>query len=251
MKQFTLLFTLLITTHLAYSQQMIVGPKIGGGASKASFQDWQFKDDFRSQYTYAFQGGIVVNYKVNNVFSLHTEYLFAQIGKNVKGKETEEKQTERHNYINVPLLLRTSFRKGYTDYYFNVGPNLQYWLGGHGNILINELIEPGYEQGVEYDVYFSEGNTSLNEVYPTQPNRLQVGLDIGVGAMLPMKKEFLMLDLRYTWGHTNMGKEDNRYLNFIFYEDNLQHANHVITFSIAYLFEFDFLEMRRGKSDEK
>src|SRR5690606_4507484 len=115
-------------------------------------------------------------------------------------------------YLSVPLLLRTSFRRGYTDYYFNVGPNLQYWLGGHGNIMLDELIEPGYPQGVKYDISFGEGQTSFEEVYPTKPNRLQLGLDIGGGALLPMKKQFLMLDLRYTWGHTHLGKEGGRYL---------------------------------------
>ena len=251
MKRIILLFAGLLGCHLVQSQQMIVGPKVGGGLSRAVFEEWQYKDSYQSHFTYAYQGGIVVNYKVNNVFSLHTEYLYAQAGKRVKGKETQEKHTERFNYLSVPLLLRTSFRRGYTDYYFNIGPNLQYWLGGHGNIMLNELIEPGYPQGVKYDIFFGEGQTSFEEVYSTRPNRLQLGLDMGCGAMLPIKKQFLMLDLRYTWGHTHLGKEGGRYLNFLFYEDNLQHANHLITLSVAYLFEFDFLEMKRGKSDEK
>ena len=60
-----------------------------------------------------------------------------------------------------------------------------------------------------------------------------------------------MLDLRYTWGHTYPGKEGGKYLDFVFYQDNLKHANHLITLSAAYLFEFDFFEMKRGKSSEK
>ena len=60
-----------------------------------------------------------------------------------------------------------------------------------------------------------------------------------------------MLDLRYTWGHTYLGKEGGKYLDFVFYQDNLKHANHLITLSAAYLFEFDFFEMKRGKSSEK
>lgn len=251
MKWIMLFIIGLLSGPFAQSQEVLIGPKIGGGLSRAAFRDWKFEDSFRSQYTYAYQGGLVVNYKVNNVFSLQTEYLFAQIGKHIKGKKTYEKQVERFNYVSVPLLLRTSFRRGYNEFYFNIGPNLQYWLGGHGKILINELLEPGYDNGVNYKIYFGEGETSLTDVYVTKPNRLQLGLDIGCGAMLPMKNQFLMLDLRYTWGHTYLGKEDGRYLNFIFYEDNLQHANHMITFSVAYLFEFNYLEMKKGKSDAK
>src|SRR5690606_23890394 len=99
MKQIILLFTGLLVSYLAYSQQMIVGPKVGGGLSRAVFEDWPYKDSYQSHYTYAFQGGIVVNYKVNNVFSFHTEYLYAQAGKRVRAKETQEKHTERFNYL--------------------------------------------------------------------------------------------------------------------------------------------------------
>lgn len=251
MKILIVFFLSIFLVHPSISQHILLGPKVGIQASKAFFDDKPYHDSYKSRIAYTYHMGAVSNIKVSDLFSLHTEILYNQTAKKVKGKEYNLLNIERYRLITVPLLLRTTFRQGYNQYYFNIGPNLSYWVGGSGSIRTDELDDHGLER-LPYQLKFGDGVGEFDVYYIENTNRFLLGLDIGVGTMLPVMDKYLMLDLRYTWGHTNMGKSDANYMNFLYYESNLAHANHVLSFSVAYLFEFDFLTMRtKGKSKSK
>lgn len=233
------------------SQHVLLGPKVGIQASKAFFDDEVYGDSYNSLITPTYHVGIVANFKVTDLFSLQTEVLYNQTTKKVKGKEFYLLNTERYQLITVPLLLRTTFKSGFNQYYFNVGPNLSYWIGGSGKIRTDELYDHGLQE-LSYKLKFGNSASTLDVYYVEKPNHFLLGLDIGAGVMLPVRDKYLMLDLRYTWGHTNLQNAGINYMGFLNYESNLAHANHVLSFSVAYLFEFDFLTMMtKGKSTSK
>lgn len=244
-------FLFIILAYPGNSQHILLGPKMGIQASKAVFDDKEYDETYKSLLTATYHMGVVSNIKVTDLFSLQTEVLYNQTAKKIKGEAYHLNNTERYHLITVPLLLRTTLRHGYNQYYLNVGPNLSYWIGGRGNVRTEELDDHGLQE-LSYLLRFGDGANSLGVYHVAEPNHVLFGLDIGGGVMLPVMNQFIMLDLRYTWAHTNLGKTDAKYMDFLYYKSNHAHANQVFTFSVAYLFEFDFLTlMTKGKSKSK
>lgn len=252
MRKLVVFIVFCLTSYTGISQHVLLGPTAGIQASRAYFDEPAYHDTYQSLIAPAYHVGIISNFKVSDLFSLHTEVLYNQSAKKIKGKEFYLLNTERYQFITVPLLLRSSFRMGHSQYYVNVGPDLSYWLGGSGKIRTDELYDHRLEE-LSYKIKLEEGISTLDVYYIEKPNRFLLGLDIGAGAMLPIRDKYLMLDLRYTWGHTNLRNDATNYLlEFLNYESNLVHTHHLLSFSVAYLFEFDFLTMRtKGKSTSK
>lgn len=251
MKHIFVFFLFISLGYPSISQHVLIGPKAGIQATRAFFDDEEYYNEYRSLPALNYHAGVVGNIKVTDLFSLHTELLLNQTGKKLKGKDDYSLARERYRNLTAPVLLRASFPIGYNQVYINAGPNLSYWLGGRGSIRIPELLEGDIEE-LDYSIRFGDRIDVAGAFYVSDPNRLQLGIDIGAGALLPMGRDFLMVDLRYTWGHTNMAKTESSYMNFLFFNDDLAYANHGLSLSVAYLFEFDFFTMMtKGKSKSK
>lgn len=251
MKQFPLLLVLLTVGPLAYAQTLLIGPKIGVQAVQASFDQYSNNAPYQDKQRYGLapQLGVVNNIKVSEFFSLHTEFLYEQRVRKIK--DNDLLTVERYHYVSAPALLRVSYRVGGVAYYINGGPRVGYWLGGRGFEESAEIGDEVVERqnyklvlgGVDKDVPLR-----TDEKYVLEPNRWQLGLDVGAGAMLPMGNTHMMIDVRYSWGHTHMAKSSELYPGSISNTSTLEHTHNMIGVSIAYLFELDFMEMRRGKS---
>ncbi len=253
MKNCFVLFVFVVCSSPLMAQHLLVGPKAGLQTTRAFYTHKEYYEDYKSKLALSYHVGAVLNVKVSEFFSLQTEVLYNQTAKKLKGTDRYSINTERYHNISVPLLLRASFGQGQQRYYFNVGPNISYWLGGSGKIKIPELLEGEEVEELQYKIKFGEGNGFEPGVfYIAHPNRLQLGLDVGAGVMVPMMNKFLMVDVRYTWANTYMAKDDTPYMNFIFFKDDLRYTNHVLSLSVAYLFDFDIYTMlTKGKSKNK
>jgi hypothetical protein len=242
-----LLILLLIVSNQALSQVLRIGPKVGITANQAVHDLPSYNEEFKSLPTLAYKGGVVTNLQVSDLFSLHSEILYSQRNKSVKSKIVGDYQKEYNRFLSVPLLCRFSYRAGYNEFYVNAGPQVSYWLGGNGKVMTAEVLENGEEE-MHYIIGFSNSEVD-NFMEISDPNRLQLGLDVGLGAVLPMGPNFLMLDIRYSWGHTNMAKSNTSYLPISFYNDNIRYTHQVLSLSAAYLLDFDFYKMStKGKS---
>ncbi len=253
MKNCFVLFVFLLCSSQIMAQHLLVGPKAGIQTTRAFYSQKEYYEDYKSRPALAYHVGAVLNVKVSELFSLQTEALYNQTAKRLKGTDHYSVNTERYHNLSVPLLLRTSFGNGQQRYYFNIGPNISYWLGGSGRIKIPELLEGEDTEELAYKIKFGEKTSyEPNAFYVNHPNRLQFGLDLGGGVMVPLMDKFLMVDIRYTWAHTYMVKENAPYTNFIFFEDDLRYTNHVLSLSVAYLFDLDVRTMlTKGKSKDK
>lgn len=236
---------------LASAQTLLIGPKIGAQAVRPSFKQYTTNAPYQGEGKYALapQIGLVNNIKISDRFSLHTELLYEQRVRKIR--DNDLLTVERYHYVSVPAMLRVSQRVGGISYYINGGPRLGYWLGGRG---FEESLEISVDEVVgrqNYKIVFVENIDRLvrtDEKYVHEPNRWQLGLDVGAGALLPVGDTHVMVDIRYSWGHTYMAKSPELYARSISNNSTLEHAHNMIGVSVAYLFELDFLEMRRGKS---
>ncbi len=202
----------------------------------------------QSKYGLGYHAGLVVNAKVNDLISLQSEILFNQVTKRLKGIDNDEFNQEKYKFITVPLLLRVSKKLGYHQIYFNAGPNISYWVGGKGRLRTGELAEYKLDE-LAYTISFDLEKDNESVMVVSHPNRILLGLDVGIGGMLPMGKSHLMLDLRYTLGHTNMAKPETTYIGIPGFKDDLNYSNQVLSLSCAYLIDFDFFTLStKGKT---
>lgn len=242
------LFILLFQLHTTYAQVLRIGPKAGIQTSRAMYDNKDFYDLMQSKYGLGYHAGLVMNVKVSDLISLQSELLYNQVTKRLKGNDTSQFNQERYKFLSLPLLLRVSHKLGYNQVYFNAGPNISYWMGGTGLLKTGELAEYNLDE-LAYTISFDEAKDDMNVMVVSHPNRILLGLDLGVGCMLPMGKTHLMLDLRYTLGHTNMAKPETSYINIPGFVDDLNYSNHVMSFSCAYLIDFDLFTLStKGKT---
>lgn len=252
------LFIFVVTGYFAEAQ-LLVGPKVGVQVSKVKFQDKEYRKSHKSKFRIGYNIGGVLNYRVNKTLSLHTELNYSTKGKIVEVENPEIKNSAIYHYLDLPLLLRVSFdkklKKETIQLYFNVGPNVGYWLGGKGKLQSGELIEYIDSDELKYKVRFEEAGRYGEHLYVQEPNRLQLELSIGGGMLLNISRgRKLMLDVRYGFGigHTFLGKKEGGDFGLYNYKDNFQAVNNVISLSAAYLFELNMLQiLRKGKSNSR
>ena len=246
-----ILFLLSFSSLTVRAQHLRVGPTLGVQLSSPNYEDPVFYNGYTPQYSLGFKGGGVVTIKASDYFSLHTELLYSRVNKHIKGTDNYTVSRERFNYLAVPLLLRGTVPVNGLEVYVNAGPSVSYWLGGRTYLRHPELIETEIYE-LDHRIGFGEqlgDNYSGGTINVTRPNRIQLGLEAGSGVTIPMGDTYLMVDLRYHWGHTNMAKHDTEYINLFLYNDNLSFANHSFSVSLAYLYELDLVKLtRKGKS---
>ena len=240
-----------LSTLTALAQEIRVGPVIGALASRPHYDNRDYSKVYKPGYGLSFQAGGVLEIKASDYFALHTELLYRQVSKRTRGIDNYTISRDTYNYLSAPILLRGSVPVGQWEVYLNGGPSISYWLGGHSFLRHGELIElEVYE--LDHRIAFREAPTEdlfTEPLYVNNANRIQLGLELGSGLMVPLSGRYLMVDFRYRWGHTNMGNADSQYTTLIFYDDDLSFATHSWAVSLAYLIEFDLIKLtRKGKS---
>ena len=253
MMKHCVLFLFLLVSFAAEAQHLRVGPIFGAQLSRPYYDNPDFYDEYSPQQSLGFNAGGVLNLKASDYVALHTELVYSRVNKHLVGTDGYAINRERFNYLSAPVLLRGTVPIGRLEVYVNAGPSINYWLGGRTFLRHLELIEL---EIFEFDnrIGFGDDQQGTDEFsggtfYVTKPNRIQLGLDAGTGVVIPLGDTYLMVDLRYRWGHTNMARRDTEYIDLFLYNDDLSFANQSLMVSCAYLFELDLIKLtRKGKS---
>lgn len=251
-------FLLILLCTPLYSQ-FLVGPKAGFQMSKVTYEDEDYRKANKTFFKPGYNVGLVLNYKVNQTFSLHTEFYYSRKGKIEKNNEYGVKNVASYHYLDLPMLLRVSkhtiIKKQRIEYYFNIGPSFGYWLGGKGKITSNEFVEYIDTDKLKYTIKFDSVSSYGEHEFVPNPNRLQLEINLGGGFVFEMGgKEKLMIDLRYGFGigHTFLGDKDGGDFGLAEFNDNFEGVNHVISVSAAYLYEFNLIQaLKKGKTTKK
>jgi hypothetical protein len=166
----------------------VVSTNINYGMSNSVYADYK-KLVFGGQVGVSFQGGITPN------FSLVSELYFIMKGDKLTANNplTVDKSVLRFYTLELPVLARVHIGK----LYMNAGPSIAYNLYGTSKI-----------GGSTSDLSFNDSDEGFK--------RLDAGVQFGTGYRFKAKQRNIALDIRYTYGLTNIssGQEMyNRYLN--------------------------------------
>jgi hypothetical protein len=258
MKGFALLtFAVILLTSTTLRAQILIGPVAGPQVSWVSYDDKDSKGKYSQSPVYGFHAGVGLSFRVHKRFFLHTAFLYSTKGKKLEGKDDQLlKYKVNYNYIDVPMVYTVEFlhKVGKTKQYkffFGIGPNVSYWLGGKGylqNTQLNELII----DRVEFKTVFGreENDYSDNEMNVNGANRLQLGLNLQTGFVFePLGYQKIMFTVRYEAGHSFLSPENNgtfRQTNE--FKDDMRTRIQGLRMSFSYLIDLKNEESKKGKS---
>lgn len=254
-RNFLLVISVVIAANVVNAQKYSVGVRGAGTVNWASFRDKFQKDTFSVKPTMGFAFGALIGFPLKNNYSVIIEGGFAQKGRRLDDPLLENHSTYR--FIDGTLLLRKAyhFQLGPdipSEWFFNIGPEVGYWMSGKGYFTAGG---PKYPYRIEFD---RAPDGDLGYLYYNSANRVFFGLVLGVGMKAPLKNNTaISTELRFISGHTNLGQNKYEYhtrewyaalLNYV---DTLKMNLKVISLSVAYTYDFDKQESRKGKSTLK
>jgi hypothetical protein len=253
-RKISLLVTLPCLTVIAHSveaQEFSLGIKAGPLVTRSVIADKFDREDFSQRNKYGFLGAALIIFPLKNNYSFETEVGFSQRGRKILSNGDSWTNSATYYFGDASMLLRRTFplriRKNVPMLWFaNLGPNVSYWLGGHGKIGVTQL--------QSYDIVFGPmpvepSEPDFDKMYLTDVNRWLFGVNIGVGFIAPLKKSRkLLTELRFTSGHTFYGKTTSASWRTLGFTDNLRANEKFLSLSVAYIADFNLKEAKKGKS---
>lgn len=166
----------------------LVSTNFNYGKSNSTLSDYK-KSTLGAQVGVSFQAGIT------SKFSLVSELYFIMKGGelNANNPLTTNRTTLRFYLVELPVLARFHVGK----FYVNAGPSIAYNLYGSRKT-----------EGSTTALSFNNSSEAFK--------RLDAGIQMGAGYRFKMKQRSVALDVRYTYGLTNISNDQemyNRYLN--------------------------------------
>jgi hypothetical protein len=154
----------------------VVSTNLNYGGSNSALTDYK-KSTNGIQAGASFQAGITPS------FSLVSELYFMRKGGKLKADNplTTKESTLRLNTIELPVLARFHFGK----FYMNAGPSISYNLSGNRKI-----------DDFSTKLYFENSSEGFK--------RFDAGIQMGGGFEFPFKQRRIALDIRYSYGLTNI-----------------------------------------------
>ena len=262
---------LITVSQMAFGQYWI-GPKIGYHYTIHDYQDDNYRDDYNISANHNFELGVAITYTATNRYAVHGELYYEGIGNRVRNKSDFVVDSKSNfYYLSAPILFRITMGHAPVHWYLNGGPKVSLWLGGRGQLANGDLSE--FEPNkLDKDGYFNyrvgfkrsaaEGVTN-GVYYVNEANRIQYALTVGGGFYMDLANGArMMFDFRYNWGHSNMGFNlspqdqdgtfimagNNTNIPTAGYLENYEYTNNTLSFSVAYMFEYNTDFKRKGSS---
>jgi hypothetical protein len=173
-KAFLALALTLGVASAAQAQSVHFGLKAGASLTNVT----KSGDDAANKF--GFNGGVLANFAVNDMFSIQPEVLYSNKG--FKAKNGSNNERLALNYIDVPVLAKIA--TGATGLFFELGPQV------------------GFRTSAAYKD--SDNSISFNDAIKS--------VDFGYAAGLGFQTESgAMIGLRYNGGFTNVAKDNGSF----------------------------------------
>lgn len=258
MKGFALLLFTTLFAATTLKAQILVGPVVGPQVSWVSYDRFgDSRGKYNQQPVWGYHAGLGVSFRVHKRFFLNTAFLYSTKGKSLEGKEDKLlKFKSRYNYIDVPMIYTVEFLhkvgkvKQY-KFFFGIGPNVSYWLGGKGYIENSQLSEVIIDR-IDYKIVYDkeENDYAEDEMNVTDANRWQFGLNFATGFVFePLGYQKISLTLRYELGGSYLSPNNPgtfRLTNE--YKDDLRTHIQGFRLSASYLIDLRNEDAKKGKS---
>ena len=202
---------LVIAANAGFSQQLVMGPKLGLNASRMGGVDaggfWQL-----DQTSTGFSLGGYLSYTFGPYFSMQPEAYLTRRGG--RGGDASGTGSLILHYVEVPILAKVTLpTKSKFVPYFLAGPSFLFRVGCNVEMQSSE----GNKRGACDDWVFESpmGNIAVDA------ENHDVALVFGMGVDMPLGNGYLAVDIRYGIGLTSVDKSyldtdlTNRALQFM------------------------------------
>ncbi|MFY0599048.1 MAG: PorT family protein [Cyclobacteriaceae bacterium] len=259
LRSFAVILLLLGMSYCVQAQYWF-GPKVGGNWSQFIYQEETYaQDSFKISPSYNFELGGIFIYQATKMFSVQGELYYERLSRTLNDRPffgQNVNSTMTYNFLSAPMLFKVSFGREPVHYYVDGGIKLKFWLGGNGEITSGETEE--FDDGPEIvnKIVFrqSKSNTVSGSFAAREANIMQFGLSVGGGIYLDLiTNGRFIIDFKYTFGHSNMGFNNNPdFLNDVTgYNENFSFRTNTISVSLGYLFQYDVKLHTKGMSTSK
>jgi hypothetical protein len=246
-----------IVFHLSISvgrgQKFSLGAKAGILAAYTNFAEETDKSKSNVMLKPGYSVAGIIDFPLKKSYSFQAEAGFSQQGRVISFSSDQQKNTSTYNFIDLAMGLRKSFnfniKKDIASQWFvNIGPNINYWVSGNGRI----DTEFGIPQ--DYSIVFNQTGTAYDKMYMNGVNRWLFGLNLGLGFnVTTLRNQRFITELRLTWGQTYLGNTNSAFWNNISFQgqESMKFNLKVLNFSVAYVFDKDIKLAKKGKSTKK
>ena len=237
-------------TSTIYGQEFALGAKAGALSSLSVYGDKDDRAFFDTKPTFGFYAGGIISFPLKKNYSCVIEGGFSQKGRSVVFNEGSGKNKATYYFTDAALLLRRSFKFNIgknlpMDAFVNIGPHVNYWISGKGRVGSVD------NDGSPYTVVFDQEADleQFDKMYLNDVNRWMFGLDLGVGVIAPITKtQHVIVELRFTSGHTFYGARNSASYSWVEFQDNLRANDKVLSLTAGYIFGFNLQELKKGSS---
>jgi len=241
---------------------------LGGSVSKASLSDPPLNGDWKSSPTYGFDLGVMGAMRVHKNFVLNIQLNYSNKGKVIDGtngagrSDDNAKLNARMQYIEMPIFYVLEFKNltgkesgkgGRTktyDWFLGAGPTISYWMGTRGTLQSSYLKENLIESLNYTGVFgFTE---DLDKEIIEDANRFQFAINITGGlAFEPAVGRKVVTALSFNIAQSWLAATDGQFPISFVDSDPMKIKNHSLRLSVAYLFDANIQNRKKGKSTIK
>ena len=218
MKKNILTVSIMLMMAPLFAQTFV--PRLGITFSSSSFEPISYSEKNSESLKLGFTGGIGYEIWLSDLLSVQPEINFIQKGQKREdvsypdGYEYKTNTEYKYNYLEVPVLVKAKFG-GQTKFYVSAGPSVGIGLGGKYTQTSTFGGLP--ESDLKGDVKFKDKPENYDGTDVYVDNKLDVGIQMGVGAILFNK---VIIDARYGLGLTDL-------------YDDVDSKNNVLQFSVG------------------
>lgn len=241
-----------ISSLSVFAQKFSLGLKAGVLGVYTNFPD--SKDSLKTGVKPGFNVGGLISFPLKRNCAFVAEGGFSQQGRSYTYEPNKDKWSGTYYFVDMSMAVRKYFHWNVikhisTDWFFNAGPNINYWLGGKARMT------PYYGIQQNYQLAFDQTGAEYSKIYMTNLNRWLFGLNVGIGfTATTLKNQKILTELRMTWGQTYLGQRHSEFITGvpgIMDEVSMKCNLKVLNVSVAYIFDRDIQKGRMGKSTKK
>jgi opacity protein-like surface antigen len=227
-----LLSTFFATTAVA---QTTIGVVAGVSASRPSYRSSDFREYHSAGVGPGYAVGVHLQFDIIDRIGLVFEPAWSVKGWKVNSRLSDYAWDRINMHmIDLPALVRFNGGRKHYRYYLNAGPELNFWLGGRGEVGIADQNQ-GVTNVYPYRLNFGGYRPDMTYMNMMDANRVQISFVAGAGIQFELKENrFAGLDVRYAFGNTFFGANPGGEIPMLGVTENFEAGLNVLSLRATY-----------------